>query len=299
MPGRGLGAGRGAGRHCGESTRRPRHLHEINAPLTVHVLFDSRGGERRRHRERGFTPQTGMARTFEISPENLRRLREEPGGTVSGKIGDGRYRARVLIPHYGQRIARHYGCDLAQTPVGFDFGCFGLHCAFESPTEIDLYSSDLRLCDTVRDLIARFGPVTFANAYMAADKREGQRNIFPSLDFHYDRAPEHENQYSLFHRDPFCKIQKEPRKSTTLILANTVAYLQEIKEGGDLSKFRSLHHLFEQEHIPNLVGEIMLETTWCEPRGTGEIVVFDNRTVLHASFYKGDAGYPIGVRYLV
>jgi len=240
-----------------------------------------------------------MAKTFEFSSENLRGLREDSDRTVCGTIGGSRYRARVIIPHYGHRIARHYGCDLAGAPVDFGFASFGLHCAFESPTEIDLYSSDLRLCDAVRDLIARFGPVTFANAYMAADKREGQRNIFPSLDFHYDRAPEHENQYSLFHRDPFCKIQKEPRKSTTLILANTVAYLQERKEGGDLSKFRSLHHLFEQEHIPNLVGEIMLETAWSAPQGTGEIVVFDNRTVLHASFYKGDAGYPIGVRYLI
>ena len=280
----------------------PERHGEINAPLTAHVLCDSQGEEKRRHRERGFAPQTGMAGKFEISSDNLRRLTEDPGCSVSERIGAARYRAQVAIPDYGRRIARHYGCDLAGVPVDFDFGrfgSFGLRCAFESPTEIDLYSSDLRLCDTVRDLIARFGPITFSNAYMAADKRKGQRNIFPSLDFHYDRAPSHENQYSLFHRNPFDEIQMEPRKSTTLILANVVAYLQEMKEGGDLSKFRSLHHLFEGEAISNLAGEIMLETTWSAPRATGEIVVFDNRTVLHASFYNGDAGYPIGVRYLI
>ena len=42
----------------------------------------------------------------------------------------------------------------------------------------------------------------------------------------------------------------------------------------------------------------MLEETWSAPPGSGEIVVFDNRTVLHASYSSGKAGYPIGVRYL-
>ena len=45
---------------------------------------------------------------------------------------------------------------------------------------------------------------------------------------------------------------------------------------------------------------IVLEQAWDAPRGTGEIVVIDNRTVQHAAYYRTPAGpgYPIGARYL-
>lgn len=240
-----------------------------------------------------------MAYELEISTEDLDRLARDPRCVVRGTVGSTGYEVQVAIADYANRVARHYGTSPSKLPVELPFGHFGLHWSFEAPVEISLYDSARVLCDTTRDMISRFGPISFTNAYLHSEARaEGQRNIFPSLDFHYDRAPVHDNQYSLFFRDPFDAVQREPRKSTSLILANAAVYLQEKKEGGDMSKFRSLHHLFEHEDVAALVGEIMTEETWSAPSGTGEIVVFDNRTVLHASYYNGEAGYPIGVRYL-
>ncbi len=240
-----------------------------------------------------------MPHAFEISAEDLDGLACDSRRVLSGMVGGVRYKAQVVISDYGERIARHYDTSLPNAPVEFSFRHFGLRCEFEAPVELRLYDPARVLCAAARDMVTRFGPVSFTNAYLdPAARAEGQRNIFPSLDFHYDRAPEHGNQYSLFFRDPFDAVQREPRKSTTLVLANVAAYLQVRKEGGDLSKFRSLHHLFEGEKITKLAGEIMLEETWSAPSGTGEIIVFDNRTVLHASYYNREAGYPIGVRYL-
>lgn len=240
-----------------------------------------------------------MPHTFKISADDLAGLASDSRRVLSGKVGGVRYKAQVAIADYGERIARHYETALPNAPVEFSFRHFGLHCEFEAPVELSLYDPARVLCPAARDMIARFGPVSFTNAYLDPEAREErQRNIFPSLDFHYDRAPDHDNQYSLFFRDPLDPVQRAPRESTTLVLANVAAYLQEQKEGGDLSKFRSLHHLFEGEDIAKLVGEIMLEESWSAPSGTGEIIVFDNRTVLHASYYNGKAGYPIGVRYL-
>jgi hypothetical protein len=240
-----------------------------------------------------------MPQTFKIPAEDLNGLARDSRRVLSGMFGGVRYKAQVVIADYGKRIARHFDTSLPDAPVEFPFHHFGLHCEFEAPVELSLYDPARLLCSAARDMIARFGPVSFTNAYLDPEARaEGQRNIFPSLDFHYDRAPEHDNQYSLFLRDPFDAVQRSPRESTTLVLANVAAYLQLQKEGGDLSKFRSLHHLFEGEDISKLVGGIMLEETWSAPSGTGEIIVFDNRTVLHSSYYDREAGYPIGVRYL-
>ncbi|MCH8189212.1 MAG: hypothetical protein IIB66_11065 [Proteobacteria bacterium] len=241
-----------------------------------------------------------MPHAFAISTKDLDGLARDPRRVLSGTVGGVRYEARVVIADYGERIARHYGTPLPNAPVEFPFRHFGLRCELEAPVELRLYDTSRVLCATTRDMIARFGPVSFTNAYLDPSARaDGQRNIFPSLDFHYDRAPDQNNQYSLFFRDPFDAVQRAPRDSTTLVLANVAAYLQERKEGGDLSKFRSLHHLFEGEDIATLIDEILLEQRWSAPAGSGEIIVFDNRTVLHASYYNGKAGYPIGVRYLI
>ncbi len=245
------------------------------------------------------TPKTGMPHPFNISTEDLDGLARDSRRVLSGMVGGVGYEAQIVIADYGERIARHYKTSLSNAPVEVSFRHFGLRCEFEAPVELSLYDPARVLCTAARDMIARFGSVSFTNAYLDPGARlGGQRNIFPSLDFHYDRAPKHDNQYSLFFRDPFDDVQRAPRDSGTLILANVAAYLQVRKEGGDLSKFRSLHHLFEGEDITKLAGEIMLEERWSAPAGAGEIVMFDNRTVLHASYYNGKAGYPIGVRYL-
>jgi hypothetical protein len=59
--------------------------------------------------------------------------------------------------------------------------------------------------------------------------------------------------------------------------------------------------LFAGVDMDPLIGELILEQPWNEPEGTGEIVVVDNRTALHATYHKDGrtAGYRIGARYLV
>ena len=127
----------------------------------------------------------------------------------------------------------------------------------------------------------------------------GQRNIFPDLQFHYDRSPLQENRFSLFSRDPFDPVQRLPRESSTLILPNLAAYLQAVREGrapeaGEQAKYS----IFGSTELDPLIGDILLELPWDAPEGAGELCIFDNRTVYHASYYREAKGYPIGVRYL-
>ena len=60
------------------------------------------------------------------------------------------------------------------------------------------------------------------------------------------------------------------------------------------------YRIFKNEAAHELLGKVLLEHGWNEPSGTGEISLLDNRTVLHASYYRDRVtkGYPIGVRYL-
>jgi hypothetical protein len=108
----------------------------------------------------------------------------------------------------------------------------------------------------------------------------------------------HKNRYSLFCRDPFDPVQREPRGSSTLILPNRAVYLESLLEGAAEHEFRAQYTLFRGERLSPLIDDILIEQRWDTPAGTGEVCVFDNRNVMHASYYAHEAGYPIGVRYL-
>ncbi|MBT3559050.1 MAG: hypothetical protein HN644_04765 [Rhodospirillales bacterium] len=57
--------------------------------------------------------------------------------------------------------------------------------------------------------------------------------------------------------------------------------------------------LFGREEADSVIGAYVIEHIWDAPPGTGEICMFDNRTVLHASFHrKMNPGYKIAVQYL-
>ncbi|MCH7831773.1 MAG: hypothetical protein IIC55_02770 [Proteobacteria bacterium] len=72
-----------------------------------------------------------------------------------------------------------------------------------------------------------------------------------------------------------------------------------MKEGQDPgSGAKTLYAIFKDEDLEPLIGDILLEQPWTAPEGTGEICVFDNRTLQHASYYLARRGYSIGVRYL-
>ena len=231
----------------------------------------------------------------------LAGLARDPTAPVTGALGAARYSARVAIPGYGARLARHYGVDLPALGVPFDFPHFGVIIDFDAPAELAVYGDDRVLDEGLRGVIARYGPVVLRNAYLSGPKRaQGQRNIFPKLRFHVDRGATQPDRYSLFCRDPFDPVQRGPRGSSTLILANAAAYLQALKEGAGAHQLKGQYNLFAEQDLAPLLGSIILDQPWNAPEGTGEITILDNVTVLHASYYPRDEdkGYPIGVRYL-
>ncbi len=262
--------------------------------------------------------------SFNIGEQEFAALQRNPEEPVEGRLNGSRYGLRIAIPNYSSHLAAHYAefihpslreiCRRALIP--FDFQHFGLICEFDRPTELDLYDQDMILDDGLRRAVHKFGPVTFKNAHLGVVQRGGgQRNIFPDLKFRYDRGNNTAEQYSLFIRDPFDPVQRQPRESSTLVAANIAVYLQHMKENdwanAEEEGIRSNYDLFKVEPLDTIIGKVLYEQRWDAPAGIGEISVLFNRTVLHASYYrpasaegsplkeKKKAGYPIGVRYLI
>ena len=248
-----------------------------------------------------------------LGRNQIEALRRYPEREIEGRHGAVALRARIAIPHYDARIANHYddiaGAGLAaacaRSEIPFALPHFGLQVAFERPVELDIHDADLRLDEGVAALVAAFGPVTLRNAYLPPGLRAaGHRNLFPHLRFHVDRAPAQANRYSCFTRDPTDPEQCRPRRSSTLFVANVVAWLQTVREGGcdpGVERgVRASYDLFAGTAMAELFGAVVLEQPWDAPEGTGEIAIIDNRTVQHASSYKDGTtkGYPIGTRYL-
>jgi hypothetical protein len=217
-----------------------------------------------------------------------------------GSMNGHKFRARVLLPNYKKNVTRHYQSLGSKWLESDGFDDFGIKLSFEKPSEISIYDADFLLSPDIKNLISHFGVVLFENVYLSEKQRgEGQRNIFPSHAFHVDRGRHFDNQYSLFLRDPFDPVQKDPRRSSSLVISKPVARLQAEKEGKGEIDLDARHDLFVDEAVQSLSNTIILRQSWSAPAGTGELCVFDNRTVLHASYYKvGEVGYPIGVRYL-
>jgi len=250
---------------------------------------------------------------LELDAARLGALDRAPEAAVEGGSPAGPFTARIAIPHYPDRIARHYGLGsadglkqiCARTGIAPPLRHFGLVCTFERPAEIRIHDDRLTLAPGIRALVDRFGPVVLTNARMPADHpRAEQRNIFSNLRFHFDRGANQSGQLSLFTRDPNDPEQAAPRASSTLHAANIVPHLQLAKELGRAPASvepLSLYEVFLQEpDVTRAFGSVLFEHRWDAPKGTGEIAVLNNRTELHASYYRrpGVRGYPIGVRYL-
>lgn len=250
-----------------------------------------------------------METKLNILKQIVTRLLTAPESTAQGRLGEVDYGAATGISGFGQKITDHYAEFIPhglaqvckQAAMTFDFSSFGLIIEFEKPVEIMLYDQDHVLDENAKEAISRFGALIFRNAYLAENFRiQGQKNIFPDLNFHIDRGSNQENQYSLFCRDPFDDLQKHPRQSSTLITANIVPYLQTLKErktpkAGQQTLYDDI---FKNQDLGPLIGGVLLEQAWTAPEGTGEICLLDNRLVVHASYYREGPGYPIGVRYL-
>lgn len=248
-----------------------------------------------------------------LAKDLIYRLNGAPEAQLRAEIFGHPCNVSIVIPHYLTKVQHHYA-DVLQGETLRSFGkrinvpCnfthFGAEIRFDRPSEVAVHDSDLSVGDTLREMIAGFGPVILKNAYLPAGIREkDQRNIFPHLSFHYDRGSNQPTQYSLFSRDPFDGVQRAPRMSSTVFIDNVVAILQATKEGshsGVIENLQANYRIFRNEVTDGLPGKILLEHAWNEPAGTGEISILDNRTVLHASYYRDKVtkGYPIGVRYL-
>lgn len=228
-------------------------------------------------------------------------LERRPRAPASGTFEGIAYTAQVAIPDYADHLARHFKKDLAACKKALDFRHFGVTIDFEKPVQLEIHDRDRRLDENMRALVAGFGPTLFRNAQMPPGERaSGQRNIFPSLKFHIDRGRNQIEQYSLFWRDPDDAAQKAPRTSSTLIMANHATHLQAAAEGYDRQDIKQSYELFKEGYTEELTGKVVLELPWNAPDGVGEVSVLDNRTVMHASYYRHmiNKGYPISVRYL-
>ena len=254
-----------------------------------------------------------MAFSLPFDNHWLNTLISEPGYELTSKVNGVEYTAKIVLPNYKKEIEKYFTdiidgsleseCTMSHIPCSLEH--FGVTISFKSPTELVLYDDELNLPDGLCDIIARVGPVIIKNAYFTSSAREyGHRNRFPHLQFHIDRNEQQETRYSLYTRNPFDDEQKYPRTASTLFIANIAAYFQAIKQGSmqknyDGKKITS-QLLFDKTDMNDVIGNVVLEQSWDEPEGVGEIAMIDNATVLHASYYRdaSHSGYKIGVRYL-
>lgn len=246
--------------------------------------------------------------------EKLRaNLLANPEKTAVGRLAGVPFSARIGIPNYVSEIAGFYAdlrvADPRVLSKEFNippiFEQFGIVCEFERPLELHMYDDDMVLDERVKELIRQFGPVILRNVYMKKDNREqGHKARFQQLNFHYDRAPYQDDQYSLYVRDPFDPEQKEPRGASTVFISNVVACMQYARQHRldpfDEACLQNHYILYGSEDILPALGKVVLEQPWNAPSGQGEIIVIDNRTVFHASYYPNSLkkGWKIGVRYL-
>lgn len=223
------------------------------------------------------------------------------------------YTAEIVIPNYRDRLIDHYSSLLGegldsfcqQIQIPFHYRHYGLMIYFEKPVELELHNEQGVLDAGLRDIIARNGPVIIKNACIVKKMRaHGHRNRFPHLNFHIDRSDNQPTQYSMYSRDPFDAEQRYPRTASTLFVPSCVGPMQAVREGNEQLRFHkgrlSTYTLFTREDCARLMNRIILEHRWDEAEGIGEISMLDNRTTLHASYYRDmyNKGYKIGVRYL-
>ena len=238
---------------------------------------------------------------MEVAPDFvstlLSALTDRPRDVFEGK----RFTARIAIPDYDEHVARHYRTPTGEVRKALGFNHFGVIVDFDTPRELRVHNDDRCLDKNLRALLARFGPVLLRNVQLPGrDGKSDQRNIFPDLKFHIDRAGAQAEQISMFWRDPGDPVQREPRSSSTLVMPNFSARCQALEEGYDDHEPTRSYEFFGEANVSALIGKILLELPWDAACGIGEVSLLDNRTVVHASYYPraSDKGYPISVRYL-
>lgn len=180
------------------------------------------------------------------------------------------------------------------------FTHFGLVVEFQQDTLLRAFDDAYVLRRELKDLITEYGVLLFKNVHLDNPTNAVfQKNIFGNLEFHVDRGSQFDNQYSMFYRDPKDREHHLPRKTSSLICPNAVTHLQANREGAVIRNRATLQPLFIETSPAAAIGSVILEQPWKAPAGTGEVCVFDNRTVMHASYHPNPTkGYKIAVQYL-
>ena len=154
--------------------------------------------------------------TVGLDPNTLAALHRAPDAAFEGRLNGAGYRARIAIPDYGRRIEKHFdrqlgGRELGALAIEFPFRHFGLTIDFDQPVELAVHDDGRCLDAGLRALLRRYGALTIANACLPGGARESaQRNVFQSLSFHVDRGRNQDDNISLFWRDPFDPVQRQP-----------------------------------------------------------------------------------------
>lgn len=233
-----------------------------------------------------------------LSGLNLNKVRQNPQAKHSLKVGSFECIVSVCITEIHKNIDRTFSSK-HNIKTNHLFEHFGLLIEFKQHVEIMPFDEEYILSKELKKLITEFGPVFLRNVEIEyCDERVYQKNIFPGLMFHIDRGKHFENQYSLFYRNPNDDAHKKKRNTSSLFIPNNAAELQASKEGTYSSATLVSSQLFDSQTIGTAIGNIVHEHVWDAPENYGEICIFDNRTILHASHHYGEKCYPIAVQYL-
>jgi len=228
-------------------------------------------------------------------------LRRAPAAPYAGTCSGGKFSARIVIPDIKKEIAAYFTEARPEQfgPMVLPFKHFGVEIAFDKHVTLEAFDDAFNLHPAIKALIVEFGTCSFRNVELSKHiDTVFQKNIFPNLVFHVDRGPQFENQYSLFYRDPADPDHKHPRKSSSLVTPNIAVVLQAKREGIDAVSAAVNCKLFDDDGLDRVLGKIVFEQRWDAPEGVGEMCVFDNRTVMHASYHREPGGYRIAVQYL-
>lgn len=250
---------------------------------------------------------------FGCDPDIIQRLLRNPTSLVEDKICGKACVFNIISPQYVELVCQHYSQELLHELNYYHdhlkipglFTHFGLCIDFSEPTELYLHGKDMTLPDVIKDMLKNFGVLIFRNVYLDSSVRDmGHRNRFPQLNFHIDRIRSQISYYSVYMRNPFDEEQKHPRTSSTVFIPTLVAYLQGLSEGKTelLSDEGLINNsiLYNEDSIKQFLNTIVVQHTWDQPLGTGEISIINNCKMMHASYYPNiyNKGYRIGVRYL-
>ncbi len=233
--------------------------------------------------------------------DKIRKLVENPSKFLDLRIGTHNLKCGIVIPDIASEI-KHQFSEISETDnalKNMPFKHFGFIVEFEKEIGLNVFNKDLQLNSHLKYVVSMFGVCIFKNIKLENPAHtKFHKNIFPDLVFHIDRGDNFSNQFSLFYRDPDDPEHRFPRRTTTLIMPKAAAHLQAVKENCVSSSTLINCKLFNDMSAEHAIGKYMVEQKWDAPELNGEICFFDNRTVLHASYHRGNFGYPISVQYL-